>query len=86
MLTERQMLHKIKWDERIDQTNIRVGYFDGCAGKIIYVPYTQLLMEKGDNFSFRVYINLERHDVPYHRIRQITKGEEVIWERKCGPS
>ena len=51
--------------------------------RIIVVPLRELHIDPADHFAFEVLDhNRELHHVPFHRVRQVFKNDELIWHRK----
>ncbi|MCK4859267.1 MAG: DUF504 domain-containing protein, partial [Candidatus Omnitrophica bacterium] len=46
---------------------------------LIEIPYTKIKKIEG---SFMVFDDEEESNIPLHRIKKVTKGKIVVWERK----
>lgn len=59
-----------------------IGYFDRVDNQIIRVPLRELFFEQGNHFAFDL-IDDEGclHTIPLHRIREVYKDGELIWQR-----
>jgi uncharacterized protein (UPF0248 family) len=76
MKSIRDMLNKIKWDTSENPEKYRVVYADRFEGSI-EIPYCQVIE------IFKAGINIIGDDfIPYHKIREIKKGSEIVWKRK----
>jgi len=78
----RQLLNRIRWDRQYADAAFRIGYYDRVDDTIIVVPLSEVVQEPGDSFAVRVLDNDGvSHLVPYHRIREVYRDEELIWQR-----
>ena len=73
------LLNKIKWDKRENPEQYSIFYLDRVLNKLIKTPYTKIKKIEG---SFMVLDNEEESNIPLHRIKQVTKNNIVVWERK----
>lgn len=82
MTPVRQLLNRIRWDRQFADAAFRIGYYDRVADTIIVVPLSQVVQEPGDHFAIRVLDHAGvSHLVPYHRIREVYRNGELIWQR-----
>lgn len=81
MIPIQDLLHRICWDEHYGGDFV-VGYYDRVADAIIRVPFGEISFPPGDSFAF-VIIDAEgaAHSVPYHRVREVFRNGELIWQR-----
>jgi uncharacterized protein (UPF0248 family) len=79
MLTEIEMLNKIKWDSREDSSLYKVGYID--FNKLKIIEYDDIYIEPGNKFNFIYTGDGELHQIPFHRIKEIFKGDRLVWHR-----
>lgn len=79
MITIQDLLNKIKWDKRENPEQYSIFYFDRILNKLIKIPYTKIKRLEG---SFMVLDNIDETNIPLHRIREVTKNNVVVWERK----
>lgn len=82
MITAKEYLDKIKWDENCKESDYTIFYLDHTEEDLVAVEFDELIFPKKSNFYFSVWDNSEAifRDIPYHRVRKIVK-EEVVWER-----
>ena len=73
------MLNKIKWDKRENPSEHMIFYFDRILKKLIKIPYMKIKRIEG---TFMVLDNEEETDIPLHRVKKVTKNNEVVWERR----
>ncbi len=82
MIPIQDLLNRIKWDEDFGQGSFEIGYYDRVDEKIIIVPFQQIEFKEGDHFSFIVTGSFdEMVSIPFHRVRQVFKEGQLIWER-----
>ena len=82
MIPIHKLLDRIRWDTEYAKADFKIGYYDRIEGKIIIVPITQVCFESSNHFSLDVLDDsTELHMIPLHRIRQVYKDDELIWER-----
>ncbi|HLF54999.1 MAG TPA: DUF504 domain-containing protein [Candidatus Nanoarchaeia archaeon] len=77
MKTEREMLDKIKWDEKEDKSAYIIAYKDKDVLKEI--KFTDIKRVE-DEFMI-IDINGRETNIPLHRIKMIKKNGEIIWQR-----
>lgn len=63
--TARQVLDRIRWDPRLDERDFVVGYAVR-GGTIAELPFAEFLRAE---------------DIPWHRVRRVRRGAEVVWDR-----
>jgi uncharacterized protein (UPF0248 family) len=82
MIPIRKLLSRIRWDPEYAKADFKIGYFDRVEDKIMVVPLKQVFYEPNNHFSLDVLDDSdELHMVPFHRIRQVYRNDELIWER-----
>jgi len=80
MLTSHELLLKYWHDARYEFSDVQVGYIDrgapgdrSCASgreiRALEPYYFEIESESGSKF------------IPYHRIRKVMYGNEILWER-----
>lgn len=83
MIPIHELLNRIRWDAEYGRADFKIGYYDRIEDTIIIVPLKKLHFEPDDHFSFELYDDsAEVHMVPLHRIRQVYRNGELIWERQ----
>lgn len=86
MIPIQDLLHRIRWDPEFGRAAFVVGYFDRVKREIVRVPLGRVQIEDADRFSFTaVEPDGSVHDVPLHRIREVYRDGELIWQR-AGPA
>lgn len=82
MVPIQDLLNRIIWDKDFGQGNFEIGYYDRVEDKIIEVPFQRLMFTPGDHFSFQLFgPDGEECSIPFHRVRQVFKDGQLIWER-----
>ena len=81
METIRQLLNRIRWDKAFSEGRFEIGIYDRFADRMEFIPLEQIRMEKGNRFSFTLMREGEPVSIPFHRIRQVRKNAETIWQR-----
>jgi uncharacterized protein (UPF0248 family) len=82
MIPIQDVLNKIIWDKEFGQGSFEIGYYDRVENKIILVPFQRLGLIPGDRFSFKLIgPDGEESSIPFHRVHQVFKDGELIWER-----
>lgn len=79
MLYIKDLINKIKWDKREDPADYTIIYFDRADKKRVEIKFTEI--KKIVDTFFILERNTEEVSIPLHRIRQVKKKEEVVWER-----
>jgi len=78
MIFIKELLNKIKWDEKENPDDYLIGYLDKIENKIIFIKFNEIKKIEGN------FLLLEREEetyIPLHRIREVKKNEIVIWKR-----
>ena len=83
MITIQQLLNRIRWDPLFGKGEFQIGYYDRVEQRIYKVPLNQVYLTQGDHFFFHV---ANRggviHEVPFHRVKEVYKNGELIWQRE----
>ncbi len=83
MIPIHQLLSRIRWDEEYGDADFVIGYYDRVEDRIVLVPLKALHFEKEDHFDFELLDDEGvTHTIPLHRIRQVFRNGELVWERK----
>jgi len=83
MITIRELLNRIRWDREYGRGEFAVGYFDRLEGGIIVVPLGEMLFNPDDHFSFQLNDAAgEPITIPLHRVCEVYRNGELIWQRK----
>jgi len=81
METIRELLNRIRWDDDFGRGTFDVGIYDRMADAVEFHPLEDLRLERGNHFSFTVAVDGEVLTIPFHRIREVRKNGQTIWQR-----
>ena len=83
MIPIHEILSRIRWDKDYGNADFVIGYYDRVEDRIIIVPFKELYFDKQDHFDFSIMDEEgEIHTIPLHRIRQVYRNGELVWQRK----
>ena len=84
MMPIQALLSRIRWDKEFAKGEFAIGYYDRIKNEIITVPLKAVHFTEGDHyFAFQVLDEEgEGHSVPFHRVREVRKDGELIWQRR----
>ena len=86
MMPIHELLARIRWDAEFARASFTVGYYDRVKRAVVRVPFARIAFDPDDHSAF---IALDEdgaaHRVPYHRVREVTRDGEPIWQR-AGPA
>ncbi len=83
MIPIHKLLSRIRWDKEYGNADFVIGYYDRVEDRIIAVPLKELYFDKQDHFDFELIDEEgESHTIPLHRIRQVFRNGECVWQRK----
>ncbi len=83
MIPIHKLLSRIRWDKEYGNADFVIGYYDRVEDRIITVPLKELYFYKQDHFDFELIDEEgESHTIPLHRIRQVFRNGECVWQRK----
>ena len=71
----REILNKVKWDERFDFDKLEVVYLHRGAPNDLKRIYGREIVNIEKSF-----LSLKEAEIPYHSIVRILCGEEVLYE------
>ncbi|MDT8385616.1 MAG: DUF504 domain-containing protein [Gammaproteobacteria bacterium] len=82
MIPIHELLNRIRWDADYGKADFVIGYYDRVAERIIQLPLTSIGFDAEDAFDF-TFVDEEgqTHSIPLHRIRQVFRNGELVWER-----
>ncbi|MFH1494379.1 MAG: DUF504 domain-containing protein [Pseudomonadota bacterium] len=77
-----ELLARIRWDASFSQGRFVIGYWDRLAGKVLRVDLREVAWDR-DNPSFFDLIDEDGvdHGIPFHRVREVWRDGELIWQR-----
>lgn len=83
MIPIQQLLSRIRWDQEFGRGQFVIGYQDRFSSDVHYLPLSALGEPGAGGHAFEI-VN-ESGDVitiPYHRVVEVKKDGEIIWQRK----
>ena len=83
MITIRELLNRIRWDQDFGRGDFAIGYFDRVEQRVVMVPLKHVRFHVGDHVSL-VLTNAvgETLPIPLHRIYEVYRNGELIWHRE----
>lgn len=76
------LLNRIRWDREFSRGKFEVGYYDRVEKRMIRVPFQALRFAEDDHFAFELIDDCgDVQSIPLHRIHQVYKNGELIWNR-----
>lgn len=77
-----KVLSRIKWDKEFGNAAFEIGYYDRVATLIVRRPLADLLFEPDNKDSFLLMDDLGVYQrIPLHRVREVFRNGELIWQR-----
>ena len=77
-----ELLSRIRWDKEYGDADFRLAYYDRIEEQLIRVPFRELYFDEEDHFGFQVIDDQGvTHNIPYHRVKEIYRNGELIWQR-----
>lgn len=82
MIPIHELLARIRWDKAFGQGRFVIGYWDRLQGKLLYVDLCRTV-SGADNPAFLDFADGEgtTHSIPLHRIREVWRDGDLIWQR-----
>ena len=82
MQTIIDLVNEIRWSPEMEPALFSLGYYDRVARELKWIRFGDIVFEESDKFAVKVLDDegREKH-IPYHRFRQVKKGDDVIWKR-----
>lgn len=82
MIPIQELLSRIRWDATFGAAEFVLAYHDRIEGRLLRVPLREVSFPPDDHFAFDV-LDAEGgvHHVPYHRVREVYRNGELIWQR-----
>jgi uncharacterized protein (UPF0248 family) len=82
MIPIHELLSRIRWDEAYATSRFVIGYWDRVANKVLHVDLREISWDR-ENPTFFDLVDEDgvTHGIPYHRVREVWRDGELIWER-----
>ena len=79
-----ELFSRIRWDKEFAKGRFEIGYYDRVKNDIVTVPLKAVHFTQGDHYFAFQFFDGEGgdHCVPFHRIREVRKDGELIWQRR----
>ena len=82
MISIVDLLNRIRWDKEFGKGEFVIGYENHRMDHYLYIPFEEIIFEEGEHFSFQLKNEMgESITIPFHRIREVLKDNEIIWHR-----
>ena len=86
MIPIQELLSRIRWDPEFGRGKFIIGYYDRIDEQIMMVPLARIVFETGSHSTFEaIEADGSVHSVPYHRVREVYRDGELIWQRPEPP-
>ena len=82
MIPIHELLSRIRWDEHFAASRFVIGYWDRVEGRVLHADLREIMWD-ADNPSFFDLVDDEEvtHGIPFHRVREVWRDGELIWQR-----
>jgi uncharacterized protein (UPF0248 family) len=82
-----QLLSRIRWDKEFGQGRFEIGYFDRRADTIQRIALREIVFPPGKRRVFEMVDESgQSQRIPFHRVRQVYRDGQMIWQRPTGIS
>ncbi len=87
MIPIHELLNRIRWDPEFAQGNFQLGYYDRAENRVILVSLQELTFPD-DSPQIFALTDLEGrvHRIPFHRVREVYRDSQRIWQRGQAPA
>lgn len=86
MIPIQDLLHRIQWDPALAGARFEIGYLDRVADRIVRVPFGDVRLGRGPRLVLEaVGPDGSMHTVPLHRVREVWRDGQLIWQRLPPP-
>jgi len=83
MVPLHELLARIRWDEGFAAAHFEIAYLDHVEKRLIRIDLGEM---RPDPESHSMFCILDRDgnllSVPYHRVKQVFRNGELIWQRE----
>lgn len=82
MIPIQELLSRIRWDPEFGAAEFSLAYYDRVEDRLLRVAFRELIFPPDDHFGFAL-LDEEgvEHSIPYHRVREVWRNGELIWQR-----
>jgi uncharacterized protein (UPF0248 family) len=82
MIPVQKLLNRIRWDPEFARGTCALGYYDRVENRVILVPFKDVSFAEDDPRALRLVDAEGRiQRVPLHRVREVYKDAQRIWQR-----
>jgi uncharacterized protein (UPF0248 family) len=82
MIPLHELLSRIRWDRAFAEAAFELGYWDRMEERIIRVSLRDVHMDPESHAMLQVVDEEgEVHSVPLHRVKEVWRNGELIWQR-----
>jgi uncharacterized protein (UPF0248 family) len=87
MIPIHELLSRIRWDKSFGQGQFELGYYDRVEGVIHQVKLQAVTFPQDERHTFEIVDESGQvRRIPFHRVREVVKDGQVIWQRPSGES
>jgi uncharacterized protein (UPF0248 family) len=81
-----ELLNRIRWDKAFGKGHFAIGYLDRCEGVIRRVALQDVVFPEGEGHVFQIVDDAGQfRRIPFHRVREVHKDGQLIWQRPADP-
>lgn len=82
MQTIKQLLDRIRWDPAFGRGEFEIGYYDRVERRILRIPLREVVFAADEHGFFECLDeDGQARSVPLHRIKEVYRDGELIWQR-----
>jgi uncharacterized protein (UPF0248 family) len=82
MIPIQDLLHRIRWDPAFGRGKFEIAYLDKRADRLERIPLEAVQFETDGGFGFEIPgVHGEERFIPFHRVREVYRDGELIWQR-----
>jgi uncharacterized protein (UPF0248 family) len=77
-----ELISRIRWDPEFGGAEFAIGYYDRTADRVRVVPFREIHFPENGPALFELIDHQGLiHSIPLHRVRQVFRNGDLIWER-----
>lgn len=82
MIPIHELLSRIRWDKEFARGQFEIGYFDRHERVVHRVALQHVTFPEDAHHAFEVVdASGQARRIPFHRVREVVKDGQVIWQR-----
>lgn len=83
MIPIHNLLSRIQWDRDFGRGEFVLGYYDRILEEVVRVSFSEIIFSKARSDIIQVLTeDGVLHSIPLHRIKEVYKDNELIWQRE----